>query len=364
MRKNHMGGDDNRRRNLILTAIAAALLIAFIAGAERWFNSYMIRIINTCCIYSLVTMSMTLVNGNTGVFSLGNAGFMCIGAYTTAILIMTPELKAMVFYLVPMQPWLQSVHLPFLLALICGGAMAAICALLVGFPVLRFRGDYLSIATLAFSEILRVLMLNASSITNGAIGISKIPNHVSIWLAFAIMFIVYAFLRLLMRSGYGKAFIAIREDETAAEAIGIHLFKHRLISLVISGFISGIAGGMLASLVGAIDANQFVYSYINQFLLMMVLGGTGSMTGAVLGSFVVTGCLELFRFMDNPIDFGFFQYPGFVGMRMVMFAIFLLVVVLFWERGIMGSNEFSWDRIIGRLRRLTPRGRAGRDEVK
>lgn len=364
MRDTLAANSKNKKRNFILTAMAAVLLIFFLANAENWFSTYVIRVINTCCIFSLVTMSMSLVNGNTGVFSLGNAGFMCVGAYTTALLIMSPKLKGMIFYLVPMQPWLQNLHLPFGIALICGGLMAALAALLVGFPVLRFKGDYLSIATLAFSEILRVLILNGGSITNGAIGISKIPNKVNLWICFGIMFAVYAFLRLLMRSNYGKAFIAIREDETAAAAIGIHLFRHRLISLVISGFISGVAGGLLGSLVGSVDSSQFTYSYINQFLLMMVLGGTGSMTGAILGSFIVTGCLEAFRFMDNPINFGLFQYPGFVGMRMVLFAIFLMVVVLFWDNGIMGAREFSWDYFLGRFSKLFKRNRAEKKGVE
>lgn len=341
-----------KNRNTILTVIALAVVMALLANLKAWFGSYWLRVFNTCCIYAMVTMSMNLVNGCTGIFTMGSPGFMCIGAYTTAILILTPEIKDLVYYLSPMAPWLRELHTSFPVALLLGGIFAAIAAFFIGFPVLRLSGDYLSIATMAFSEIARVIMLNAQSITNGPIGITKIKNHVTVWVAFLAMAAVYVFLRLLMRSTYGRALKAVRDDAVAAEAIGIPLFKTKMTSFVISGFIAGIAGGLLASLVGTIDANQFVYSYVNQFLLMMILGGNGSMTGSVLGSFVITVALEVFRFMDEPIDFGFWKYKGIGGMRMVLFSVSLMLIVLFWERGIMGSEEFSWNRIIDRIKKI------------
>ncbi len=339
-------------RNKVLTIIFLALIMVIVGNLKPWFGSYWVRVFNTCCIYSMVTMSMNLVNGCTGIFTMGSPGFMCIGAYTTAILTLTPEVKDAVYYLSPIAPWLRELNTSFPVALLLGGLFAAIAAFIIGFPVLRLSGDYLSIATMAFSEIARVIMLNAQSITNGPIGITKIKNHVTVWIAFMALVSVYVLLRLLMRSTYGRALKAVRDDPVAAEAIGIPLFRTKMTSFIISGFIAGIAGGLLASLVGTIDANQFVYSYVNQFLLMMILGGNGSMTGSILGSFVITTALEVFRFMDEPIDFGFWKYPGIGGMRMVLFSISLMLIVLFWEHGIMGSNEFSWDRIIERVKKL------------
>ncbi len=336
-------------RNKLLTIVSLGILIVIISNLKAWFGSYWVRVFNTCCIYSMVTMSMNLVNGCTGIFTMGSPGFMSIGAYTTAILILTPEIKDVVYYLSPMAPWLRNLHASFPVALLLGGIFAAVAAFFIGFPVLRLSGDYLSIATMAFSEIARVIMLNAQSITNGPIGITKIKNKVTVWVAFLAMASVYCFLRLLMRSSFGRALKAVRDDPVAAEAVSIPLFKTKMMSFVISGFMAGIAGGLLASLVGTIDANQFVYSYVNQFLLMMILGGNGSMTGSVLGSFVITIALEVFRFMDEPIDFGFWQYKGIGGMRMVLFSVSLMLIVLFWERGIMGSREFSWDALFEKL---------------
>lgn len=352
LKNNLLNQQDTKKRNTLLTLLFLAIMMFIVANLKSWFGSYWVRVFNTCCIYSMVTMSMNLVNGCTGIFTMGSPGFMCIGAYTTAILTLTPEIKDAVYYLSPMAPWIRNLNTNFFVALIIGGILAAIMAFLVGFPVLRLSGDYLSIATMAFSEIARVIMLNAQSITNGPIGITRIKNRVSVWVAFFAMALVYVFLRLLMKSTYGRSLKAVRDDPTAAEAIGIPLFKTKMMSFVISGFIAGIAGGMLASLVGTIDANQFVYSYVNQFLLMMILGGNGSMTGSILGSFVITIALEVFRFMDEPINFGFWQYPGIGGMRMVLFSVSLMLIVLFWERGIMGSNEFSWDRFLGRFKNI------------
>ncbi|MCR5067908.1 MAG: branched-chain amino acid ABC transporter permease [Erysipelotrichaceae bacterium] len=339
-------------RNTVLTIFLLGIMLLVVGNLKPWFGSYWVRVFNICCIYSMVTMSMNLVNGCTGIFTMGSPGFMCIGAYTTAILTMTPEIKDAVYYLSPIAPWLREVQTSFPVALLLGGVFAAIAAFIIGFPVLRLSGDYLSIATMAFSEIARVIMLNAQSITNGPIGITKIKNHVTVWVAFMSLAAVYVLLRMLMRSTYGRALKAVRDDPVAAEAIGIPLFKTKMTSFIISGFIAGIAGGLLASLVGTIDANQFVYSYVNQFLLMMILGGNGSMTGSILGSFVITIALEVFRFMDEPIDFGFWKYPGIGGMRMVLFSISLMLIVLFWEHGIMGSNEFSWNRIIEKLKNI------------
>ena len=351
--------DPFRKRNLILTIVSLALLLVVLINVENWFGSYIARILKTGAIYAICVLSLNLINGCTGILSLGNPGFMAIGAYVSVILYMDPEVKQAVFYMEPMVPALQEIHLPFLVAVICGGLVAAISAFFIGFPVLRLKGDYLSIATLGFSEIIRIIIINIPSVTNGAIGINRIPNHVSMMTAFGILAVITVFLLLLMRSTYGRALLSIREDQTAAEAMGINLTKHKMYAFVISAFLAGISGALLASITGAIDPTTFKYTFVYQFLLMMVLGGQGSISGSIVGAMLITAALEWLRFMDEPINFGFFQYPGYPGMRMVLFAIILIVIVLFWNRGIFGDKEFSWNRLfrnIGNLKaRLTAR---------
>lgn len=335
----------NRLRNIILSALSLTMIVVLLFTAEEWGNQYVSRVLRLGAIFAISVLSLNLINGCTGQLSLGNPGFMAIGAYVCCVLFMDPEVKEVVWYVVPMNPWLLSVKIPFIPAMICGGLTAAFFAFFIGFPVLRLRGDYLSIATLGFSEIIRVVIINIPSITNGSIGISKIPNQASSLMVYGTLTIVTIFMILLLRTSYGNAFRAIREDQAAAEAMGISLFRHKMMSFIISAFVAGISGALVVTITGAVEPSQFRYTYVYQFLLMMVLGGQGSISGSILGAMLVTVSLEWFRFMDEPFSLGTLVYPGFPGMRMVLFAIILMIVVLFWSRGIFGDKEFSWDRV-------------------
>ena len=336
-------------RNRILTAIAMLAVVILLANVEVWFSAYVARILKLGAIYALSVLSLNLINGCTGLLSLGNAGFMAIGGYTAAILSMEPSVKQAVYFAIPIKPLLMNLQIPFPVAVLCGGLLAACAAFLIGIPVLRLKGDYLSMATLGFSEIIRVLIINQPSITNGSLGINRIPNFASTWVVFGPLAVVAAFMLLLINSSYGRAFKAIREDQIAAEAMGINLFKHKTCSFVISGFLAGVSGAFLASITGAIEPSTFRYTYVYQFLLMMVLGGQGSVSGSILGAILVAGAMEWLRFMDEPINFGILQYPGYPGMRMVLFAVLLIVIVLFWPRGMFGDKELSWNWLAERL---------------
>lgn len=156
-------------RNHILTIVSLILLVLLLANTRNWFGLYVERIIKVGMVYAIACLALNLTNGCTGIVSLGTPAFMCIGAYTTAILCMSPASKEIVYYLTPMVPFLKNIQLPFVLSLLIGGLLAAGTAFLIGFPVFRFNGDYLSIVTLGFSEIIRVIILNTSSVTNGSL---------------------------------------------------------------------------------------------------------------------------------------------------------------------------------------------------
>ncbi len=345
----------NRARNIALSALSLTAIGLLLFNTDVWANEYVSRVLRLGAIFAISVLSLNLINGCAGQLSLGNPGFMAIGAYVCCVLFMEPEVKEVVWYVVPMKPWLLPIKIPFVPAMICGGLVAAFFAFLIGFPVLRLRGDYLSIATLGFSEIIRVVITNIPSITNGSIGISKIPNMATPAMVYGSLAVVTVFMVLLLRTGYGNAFRAIREDETAAEAMGISLFRHKMAAFIISAFVAGISGALVVTITGAVEPLQFRYTYVYQFLLMMVLGGQGSISGSILGAMLVTIALEWFRFMDEPFALGPLTYPGFPGMRMVLFAVILMVVVLFWSRGIFGDREFSWDRLFGAIAKLKRR---------
>lgn len=342
-----------KKKKMMLTLGAIIVLGIFVALGNIFFDSYLKRILNLCAIYTILGLSMNLINGFTGLFSLGQAGFMAIGAYCVGIFTVPLAEREMVYYLEPMHPAIANIQLPFVVALLLGGLVAAFFAFLIGAPVLRLKGDYLAIATLGFSEIIRIVFTNLQTITNGALGIKNIPTITSMWWTFGIMLLSIIFMFLLIRSSYGRVFKSIREDEVAAEAMGISLFKHKMLSFIISGFMAGIGGGLFAALLGTVDPKQFYFTLTYNFLLIIVLGGMGSISGTVISAFLVTAGLEWLRFLDEPATLFGVSIPLFrPGLRMVVFSVILMLVVLYYRKGIMGQNEFTWEGIASFFKNL------------
>ncbi|NLJ58680.1 MAG: branched-chain amino acid ABC transporter permease [Tissierellia bacterium] len=335
----------NKKNKLILNILLflAFATIIILLDTNKIGDPYIKRVLNLSAIYAIVSVSMNLVNGFTGLFSLGQAGFMAIGAYTVAIFTVPLADRAKIFYITPQNPILAQIELPFVIALILGGLLAALVAILIGMPVLRLKSDYLAIATLGFSEIIRIVFTNTKSITNGALGIKSIPQMPTMWVFFGVALLAIFIIWLLINSSYGRAFKAIREDEVAAEAMGINLFKHKVMSFSIGAFFAGIGGGLLATLLATVNPNQFYFTFTYNFLLIIVLGGMGSLSGTIIASFVVTVGLELLRFFDSPLTLFGVNIPLFrPGLRMVIFSLLLMVLVLFFRNGLLGQKELSW----------------------
>lgn len=361
--------------SFLLAILILALFMFLDANKARYGMAY--TVIQKGIIMAVVAVSMNLVTGFTGLFSLGQAGFMAIGAYVTAIFLIPADSIQDVYYISGVSPvildfkyWLEAlpawiqVLAPYI-SLALGGLVAAIFAGLIGIPVLRLKSDYLAIATLGFSEIVRAVISSPQmdTITNGSYGLKKIPGFSSLVQTGIIAAVCIAFMVLLIRSTYGRAFKAIREDEIAAEAMGINLFKHKQLSFIIGSFFSAVAGGMLAMFMRSIDSKTFSITLTYDILLIVVIGGIGSATGSILSAMLVTISKEwLLRFFDNPLYIGGFKIPLFrTGFRMVIFSVVLLIVVLFYQRGIMGKEEFSWERISKRVKSLKDKiaGRKG-----
>jgi branched-chain amino acid transport system permease protein len=338
----------NKYRNIILTCAVIAIFFVFLYWAGASLDAYMMRIINLCAINAILALSLNLTNGFTGLFSLGTAGFMAVGAYTSALLTMPPSVKMMNFFMEPINPLLLNINVHFLLALLIAGGLSAIVGFLIGAPVLKLKGDYLAIATLGFGEIISVVFTNTQTITNGALGLKGIPQYTNQYWSWGIAIIITLGLATLLNSSYGRALKAIREDETAAQAMGINLFHHKTLSFTISAFIAGIGGALLANLNSTIDPTMFRFFFTYQILLIVVLGGMGSITGSVISACIMTVLMELLRVVESPMDLGFITIPGISGMRMVVFSVILILVVLFLRHGIMGEKELSWDMLLGK----------------
>lgn len=339
--------ETNKSRNFVLSGIVVVAMAFFLWWAPQNLDGYKLQILNLIAIYSILGLSLNLIYGYTGMFSLGTAGFMCIGAYVSSILILPEMQKDMIFILEPLNPILYAAHAPFVVAVFAGGLAAAFVGLLIGVPVLRLGGDYLGIATLGFAEIIRVVANNIPTITNGALGLKGIPDYANLWWNYGWMFFTLYFMYRIVNSNFGNALKAIRDDEVAARAMGINTFKYRVISFVIGSFFAGIGGALMASLLTTIDPKMFMIIMTYNVLMVVVAGGLGSLTGSLIGAGIVTILLEWLRFVENPISLGSFEIPGIPGMRMVIFAMSLILIILYRPEGVMGTKEFSWNSIFG-----------------
>mgnify|MGYP002620133226 FL=1 len=384
------------RAVLCVTALLALIIVlenisAWIPGMPAVFSptSQLFTVLKKGAVYSLVAVSMNLLNGFTGLFSLGQAGFMLLGAYTYAILTVPMAAKEQVYYLYggsavkfSLVDLFQGIFgaagaggavaliLAVLVGILCAGLVAALFAAAIGTPVLRLKSDYLAIATLGFAEILRALFQwqTLGPITNGANMLKSFPTfadfniknasgevmlRLSTFVPFLLAILSIAVIVLLIHSSYGRAFKAIRDDEVAAEAMGISLFKHKMLSFVISSFFAGVGGALFAMYVANAQAKVFTSTMTYEILLIVVIGGIGSVSGSIIGSFLYVACSEWWlRFLDAETYIGSFKVPLLrSGFRMVVFSVVIMIIVLFFSQGIMGDKELTFEGIGGWLKK-------------
>ena len=384
------------RAVLCVTALLALIIVlenisAWIPGMPAVFSptSQLFTVLKKGAVYSLVAVSMNLLNGFTGLFSLGQAGFMLLGAYTYAILTVPMAAKEQVYYLYggsavkfSLVDLFQGIFgaagaggavaliLAVLVGILCAGLVAALFAAAIGTPVLRLKSDYLAIATLGFAEILRALFQwqTLGPITNGANMLKSFPTfadfniknasgevvlRLSTFVPFLLAILSIAVIVLLIHSSYGRAFKAIRDDEVAAEAMGISLFKHKMLSFVISSFFAGVGGALFAMYVANAQAKVFTSTMTYEILLIVVIGGIGSVSGSIIGAFLYGACSEWWlRFLDAETYIGSFKVPLLrSGFRMVVFSVVIMIIVLFFSQGIMGDKELTFEGIGGWLKK-------------
>ena len=371
---------------IALVCVAALLLLVMVLENTMQPTSMLFTVLKKGAVYALVAASLNLLNGFTGLFSLGQAGFMLLGAYTYAILTISSADRESVYYLYGGSAVNFSLPelfgggtlgliLGVLAALILAGCVAAVVAWLIGLPVLRLKSDYLAIATLGFAEIIRAIFQwdALGPVTNGANALKSFPTfssfnienadgdvvfRLSTFVPFLLAAVCIGIMVLLINSTYGRAFKAIREDEVAAEAMGISLAKHKRMAFCISSFFAGVGGGMFAMFANQAQAKTFTTSMTYEILLIVVIGGIGSISGSCIASFLYVAASEWWlRFLDTETYIGAFKVPFLrTGFRMVVFSIIIMVVVLFFRRGLMGDRELGdVARSLGR--RLSGKGK-------
>jgi len=301
----------SRKKNTVLTLVLALGSFALIQGLSMAgvIRSYQMVTVATICINIILAAGLNLVTGFTGQFSLGHAGFMAIGAYACAIFTLRDGSMG-----------------SFIIGVLVGAVLAAICGILIGIPTLRLKGDYLAIATLGFAEIIRIFAQNLE-ITGGAAGLSGIPKMTNWPMLWAFTVVTLILIIAFIKSSHGRACIAIREDEIAAESMGINTTKYKVMAFAIGAFFAGVGGALYASTFYILKPTTFGFMKSIDILMVVVLGGMGSMTGTVIAAAVLALITMLLQ--------------SFSELRMVLYAIMLIGIMLFRPQGLMGDRELS-----------------------
>ena len=316
--------------------VLAALQLAV---SEKYFLVYIASIIG---VNIILAVSLNIVNGMTGQFSIGHAGFMAVGAYLSGKFSL--ETKQLAISLLPVA---VSDQLMFIVALLIGGSCAALCGFIVGLPSLRLKGDYLAIVTLGFGEIIRVIVQNTQAFGR-ALGLSGIPQRSSFFMVYFWVFVTIVIARRIAASTHGRSLWAIREDEVAAEAMGVNTTGYKVRAFVVSSFFAGVAGGLFAHFVPIINPGSFTFVKSIEVVVMVVAGGLGSTTGAILAAIVLTLLPEAMRSGFVALSGGQASLAQKVDqIRMPIYGILLVLLMLLRPQGLFGTKEI-WD-VIPRL---------------
>jgi branched-chain amino acid transport system permease protein len=307
--------------------VAAAAMIVWLADAA--LSAYLVTLLAVLFLNAALAVSLNFTNGFTGLFSLGHPAFMTIGAYVSAILTYPERRKGTVLSGLP--DFLATTELPLLPTLLAAGLAGGMVALLVGFPVLRLRGHYLAVATLGLIVIVQNLATNWDGITRGGSGLSGIPRHTNVWWAFGFMVLVTAIAWRIKFSSLGRAMMATRENELAAECVGINTVRIRMLAFVLGAFFAAIAGALLAHLISVVTPKTYSVLLAFNLVVMVVVGGAGSITGAVMAASAITILSEALR----PVE----EAMALYGLSQVIVALALILVLYFRPQGLFSSGE-------------------------
>ena len=303
----------------------AAIVVPYLLISVGVIDAYTAQIITLSGVNAIMAISVNVICGITGQLSLGQAGFMAIGSYATIILT-------------------QTVGLPMPVSIALAALITVIFGILIGFPTLKLQGDYLAIVTLGFGEIIRVLLVNFKAITGGANGLRFTTIFVAradyaYLVVIGMLVVVIILLQNFIRSTYGRAILAVREDEIAANSNGVSVFKYKMIGFAVASCIAGIGGALYAPFIGFVKPDLASFNRSIDYLIFVVLGGMGSVTGAVIAAFVLTYLQEFLRFLQDY--------------RLLIYPLILIFVMLFRPQGLLGMKEISfvklWDSLMAKI---------------
>jgi len=330
---------------IMVTALIVALGLLQASGSSFWEGQAILL-----AIFVILTVSLNLVSGFTGLFSLGHIGFMALGVYISAILTLSLEKKAA---LLPDLPgWLAGIHLDqmvgpvplgWLIATVVAGILVSLIALAVGSVIMRLSGNFVAVATLGFLVIVRVILINADGLTRGSRSFSGGTGFTDMWWAWGWAVVTIYVAWRIKRSPWGRQMFAQKADKWAAQSVGIPILRPRLLAFVVSAFFGAVAGSLFAHHILAFSPNAFYFDLTFEVITMLVVGGLGSVTGSVLGAVIIVALSEALRRVQDET-----QLYGLSGITL---GVFFLAIIIFRPDGIMGQRELSLDGLLGRLPR-------------
>lgn len=305
-----------------LAGIVLMYVILNVLIKAHIINNYITGVIVLAGIYIIVAASLNLATGYLGQLVLGHAGFMAIGAYSAALFALNVDLPK---------------NVELVVGLLLGGVISGLFGILIGIPALRLKGDYLGIVTLAFGEIIRYSLLNLP-FAGGPAGLKKIPKYIGFTEIYVLVVIVIAFLFMFIRSRHGRAILSIKEDEIAAESIGIPTTFYKVFGFAVSAFLAGVGGGALAFFQRLLDPNKFTFMFSVEFFIIVVMGGMGSITGTIVAALTLAFANEFLHSVENY--------------RLVIYSVMLIVMMIFKQEGFLGTKEFSLVKLINQIKSL------------
>ena len=326
----------------LLAILGIAILAAISLTAPKLIGDYYVRVLIVICINAILVVSLGIGNGFTGVFSLGHVGFVAVGAYVSGILSLPATAKSA--YLPDLPAWLSGWDLSFLPATILAGLVCVVLALLVGAPLMRLSGHFVSVATLGFLIIVNVVLINAEDFTRGARTFTGVPLETTLPWALGWLALCLAVVARIVYSPKGRAYRAVREDTIAAQAIGIQVLPTRLSAFVIGAFFAGVGGSLYGHYLGSFSPASFYFAYTFSLISMLVIGGMQSLTGAVFGVLLVSILSELLRNLERGFSLGAIAVPPLYGASQIVLGIIFILIMIFRPSGVVGDHELGFGR--------------------
>jgi len=305
-----------------LAVVIAYFILVFLINAKV-INNYIEGVVIFAMINIIVAISLNIATGYMGQMALGHAGFMAVGAYTAGLFVKAVDYPKTV---------------EMILGLLLGGLVAGIFGLIIGIPALRLRGDYLGIVTLGFGEMIRYTIINLKWLTGGASGLKRIPQLVGIQEVFLILVIVIAFVFLFIRSRHGRAIISIRENEIAAESIGIPTTFYKVYGFFVSSFLAGVGGACFGMYQRYLTPDKFKFMFSVELFIIVVFGGMGSVTGTIVAGAFLALITEFLYAYDE--------------IRLILYAVLLIILMIFKSDGLLGKYEFSLVQLPSQIKNL------------